>query len=54
MNNGLKDIQHNPKETITQENIGKPLAVFVNGLLMNAPQVNSEITSIGLICEIFL
>ena len=32
-------------ETITQENIGKRLAVFVNGQLMNAPQVNSEITS---------
>ena len=32
-------------ETITQENIGKRLAVFVNGQLMNAPQVNAEITS---------
>jgi preprotein translocase subunit SecD len=32
-------------ETITQENIGKRLAVFVNGKLMNAPQVNAEITS---------
>lgn len=32
-------------ETITQENIGKRLALFVNGQLMNAPQVNSEITS---------
>ena len=32
-------------ETITQENIGKRLAVFVNGQLMNAPQVNTEITS---------
>ena len=32
-------------EAITQENIGKRLAVFVNGQLMNAPQVNSEITS---------
>ena len=32
-------------ETITQENIGKRLAMFVNGQLMNAPQVNSEITS---------
>lgn len=32
-------------ETITKENIGKRLAVFVNGQLMNAPQVNSEITS---------
>ena len=31
-------------ETITQENIGKRLVVFVNGQLMNAPQVNSEIT----------
>lgn len=30
---------------ITRENIGKRLAVFVNGQLMNAPQVNSEITS---------
>lgn len=32
-------------ETITQENIGKRLAVFVNGQFMNAPQVNTEITS---------
>lgn len=32
-------------ETITKENIGKRLAVFINGQLMNAPQVNSEITS---------
>lgn len=32
-------------ETITKENIGKRLAVFVNGHLMNAPQVNTEITS---------
>lgn len=32
-------------ETITKENIGKRLAVIVNGQLMNAPQVNSEITS---------
>ena len=32
-------------ETITQENIGKRLAVLVNGQLMNAPQVNTEITS---------
>lgn len=31
--------------TITSENIGKRLAVFVNGQLMNAPQVNSEIES---------
>lgn len=31
--------------TITRENIGKRLAVFVNGQLMNAPQVNSEIES---------
>lgn len=30
---------------ITSESIGKRLAVFVNGQLMNAPQVNSEITS---------
>ena len=30
---------------ITRENIGERLAVFVNGQLMNAPQVNSEITS---------
>lgn len=30
---------------ITKENIGQRLAVFVNGRLMNAPQVNSEITS---------
>lgn len=32
-------------EEITRDNIGKRLAVFVNGQLMNAPQVNSEITS---------
>lgn len=32
-------------ESITKDNIGKRLAVFVNGQLMNAPQVNSEITS---------
>lgn len=31
--------------TITRENIGSRLAVFVNGQLMNAPQVNNEITS---------
>jgi len=31
--------------TITRENIGKRLAVFVNEQLMNAPQVNNEITS---------
>lgn len=31
--------------TITRENIGKRLAVFVNGHLMSAPQVNSEISS---------
>lgn len=31
--------------TITRENIGKRLAVFVNGRLMNAPQVNAEIES---------
>lgn len=31
--------------TITRENIGNRLAVFVNGQLMNAPQVNNEITS---------
>lgn len=31
--------------TITSENIGSRLAVFVNGQLMNAPQVNNEITS---------
>lgn len=31
--------------TITGENIGKRLAVFVNGRLMNAPRVNSEIES---------
>lgn len=30
---------------ITRENIGSRLAVFVNGQLMNAPQVNNEITS---------
>ena len=32
-------------EIITRENIGKRLAVFVNGQLMNAPQVNTAITS---------
>ncbi len=32
-------------EEITKENIGKRLALFVNGQLMNAPQVNLEITS---------
>ena len=32
-------------ETVTQGNIGKRLAVFVNGQLMNAPKVNSEINS---------
>ena len=32
-------------ETITGDNIGQRLAIFVNGQLMNAPQVNSEITS---------
>lgn len=31
--------------TITRENIGSRLAVFVNSQLMNAPQVNNEITS---------
>lgn len=31
--------------TITRENIGKRLAVFVNGQLMNAPRVNCEIES---------
>ena len=31
--------------TITRENIGKRLAVFVNDQLMNAPKVNSEIES---------
>ncbi len=31
--------------TITRENIGKRLAVFVNGRLMNAPRVNCEIES---------
>lgn len=30
---------------ITRENIGKRLAVFVNGQLMDAPRVNSEIES---------
>lgn len=30
---------------ITKDNIGKRLAVIVNGQLMNAPQVNCEITS---------
>lgn len=32
-------------EAITAENIGQRLAVTVNGQLMNAPQVNSAITS---------
>ncbi|MDE7154140.1 MAG: hypothetical protein K2O00_06825 [Muribaculaceae bacterium] len=32
-------------QTITRNNIGSRLALFVNGKLMNAPQVNSEITS---------
>ena len=32
-------------EAITKENIGKRLAIFVNGQLMNAPHVNTEITS---------
>ena len=32
-------------ETVTKENIGKNLAVFVNGRLMNAPRVMMEITS---------
>ena len=32
-------------ESITKDNIGKRLAMFVNGQLMNAPQVNTEITS---------
>ena len=31
--------------TITRENIGKRLALFVNGQLMNAPQVNNVIES---------
>ncbi len=31
--------------TITRGNIGERLAVIVNGQLMNAPQVNTEITS---------
>ena len=31
--------------TITRENIGKRLALFVNDQLMNAPKVNSEIES---------
>lgn len=31
--------------TITRENIGQRLALVVNGHLMNAPQVNTEITS---------
>lgn len=30
---------------ITRDNIGKRLAIFVNGQLMNAPQVNYEIMS---------
>lgn len=32
-------------ETITQENIDKRLALLVNGQLISAPQVNTEITS---------
>ena len=31
--------------TITRKNIGKRLAIFVNGQLMNAPQVNNVIES---------
>jgi len=31
--------------TITRENIGRRLAIFVNGQLMNAPTVNTEIES---------
>ncbi len=31
--------------TVTRENIGKRLAIFVNSQLINAPQVNSEIES---------
>ncbi len=42
---GFKFADAKKWETITQENIGKRLAVFVNGQLMNAPQVNSAITS---------
>ena len=42
---GFKFADAKKWETITRENIGKRLAVFVNGELMNAPQVNSEITS---------
>lgn len=32
-------------KTITRENISQRLAVVVNGQLINAPQVNTEITS---------
>ena len=32
-------------ESVTKDNIGKRLAMFMNGQLMNAPQVNTEITS---------
>lgn len=32
-------------EAITRENIGQRLAIIANGRLMNAPQVNCEITS---------
>lgn len=42
---GFKFTDTKKWEAITRENIGKRLAVFVNGQLMNAPQVNSEITS---------
>ena len=42
---GFKFADAKKWETITKENIGKRLAVFVNGQLMNAPQVNTEISS---------
>lgn len=42
---GFRFNDANKWATITRENIGKRLAVFVNGQLMNAPQVNSEIES---------
>ena len=42
---GFRFNDANKWATITRENIGKRLAVFVNGQLMNSPQVNSEIES---------
>ena len=41
---GFKFADAKKWENITKENIGKRLAVSVNGQLMNAPQVNTEIS----------